>query len=317
MSLPPGVTDDKVQHVVPFVLDLLQQHDAQHARASEPVPPLIIGLSAPQGAGKSVLVSLLYKTLTSPPHNHNTVVFSIDDFYLTHDDQVKLAEEHPDNPLLQHRGQPGTHDVPLMVSAFNALRKGQRVKIPQYNKAAFLGQGDRMSESDWQNINTDPQHPLRIVLFEGWCVGFRPLPEDALRGLHAAAASAARRASDHYQGRLGRNTLESVMTINDYLQQYNKVTDMLDGFVHIDAAEPSFVYKWRTEQEEELRRIKGSGMTEEQVQRFVDGYFPAYELYVEGLRQGVFNHKRHDQQEKRQLRLVVGEDRKVTDVLRL
>lgn len=316
MSLPPGVTDDKVQHVVPFVLELLQQHDLKHGRSSGPQPPLIIGLSAPQGAGKSVLVSLLYKTLNSPPHNLNTVVFSIDDFYLTHEDQVGLAQAHPDNPLLQHRGQPGTHDVPLMIEALSALRRGERVKIPQYNKAAFRGQGDRMPTCDWQDINTDPQHPLRIVLFEGWCVGFRPLSEDRLGDLHAAAASAARGGSGEYRGRLGHNTLKCVTTINEYLTQYDQVTDMFDGFVHIDAAEPLFVYEWRKEQEEELRRIKGSGMTEEQVQRFVDGYFPAYELYVEGLRRGIF-HSEQQQQQKRQLRIVVGADRKVREVLRL
>lgn len=34
-------------------------------------------------------------------------MYSIDDFYLTHEDQVRLAASQPDNKLLQHRGQPG------------------------------------------------------------------------------------------------------------------------------------------------------------------------------------------------------------------
>ena len=38
-----------------------------------------------------------------------------------------------------------------------------------------------------------------------------------------------------------------------------------------DAENPRFVYEWRQEQERTLRAAKGVGMTEEQVNHFVDG----------------------------------------------
>ena len=38
-----------------------------------------------------------------------------------------------------------------------------------------------------------------------------------------------------------------------------------------DAQDTSFVYRWRQEQEEALRADKGTGMTDDQVKRFVDG----------------------------------------------
>jgi pantothenate kinase-related protein Tda10 len=38
-----------------------------------------------------------------------------------------------------------------------------------------------------------------------------------------------------------------------------------------DAEDPRFVYEWRQEQERTLRAAKGTGMTEEQVNHFVDG----------------------------------------------
>lgn len=38
-----------------------------------------------------------------------------------------------------------------------------------------------------------------------------------------------------------------------------------------DAENPRFVYEWRQEQERTLRAAKGTGMTEEQVNHFVDG----------------------------------------------
>jgi pantothenate kinase-related protein Tda10 len=46
---------------------------------------------------------------------------------------------------------------------------------------------------------------------------------------------------------------------------------MFDAFIHIDAENPKWVYGWRLEAEVKLRAAKGSGMTDEQVKRFVDG----------------------------------------------
>jgi D-glycerate 3-kinase len=46
---------------------------------------------------------------------------------------------------------------------------------------------------------------------------------------------------------------------------------MFDAFIHIDAEDPKSVYTWRVEAEVKLRIEKGSGMTDEQVKRFVDG----------------------------------------------
>ncbi|ETI27550.1 hypothetical protein G647_09741 [Cladophialophora carrionii CBS 160.54] len=313
----PEIVDDKAQHVVPFILSLLAEHQKAHS-ASSNAPPFFIGLNGVQGAGKTVLVDILQKTLTSPPHNLPTVVFSLDDLYLTHEDQVSLAQAHPDNPLLQHRGQPSTHDIPLAKAVFDGLKHNRRTKIPQYNKAAFSGQGDRVPETEWAEVNTDASHPVRVVLFEGWCVGFRPLSPEALRQKHAAAVEAltAATAETPYRGRLGHNTLSSVATINEALRQYDELTAQLDAFVHIDALDPLYVYKWRLEQEAGLRASRGSGMTDDQVRHFVDGYYPAYELYTDTLRDGVFKGVKEDWK-GRQLRLVVGEDRKVREVVKI
>ena len=60
-----------------------------------------------------------------------------------------------------------------------------------------------------------------------------------------------------------------------------------------------------------MRRERGTGMSEEMVKKFVDGYFPAYELFYEGVRQGVF--KGDERKKGRQLRMVVGRDRGVVE----
>jgi D-glycerate 3-kinase len=100
------------------------------------------------------------------------------------------------------------------------------------------------------------------------------------------------------------------------------------------------VYDWRQEQEAALRASKGTGMTDEQVIKFVNGCesndialrlpvydnrvvakanekrttdYPCYELYSSALRNGVFEGSRKGQQ----LHFVVGKDRRLRDVRRV
>ena len=104
-------------------------------------------------------------------------MLSIDDFYLAHEDQVQLASEHPTNPLIQHRGQPSTHDLPVALSVLSALQRGMEIKVPAYDKSAFSGQGDRVLPKYWRTLNDKTQKRVEVVLFEGWCVGFRALKD--------------------------------------------------------------------------------------------------------------------------------------------
>ncbi|RVX65769.1 hypothetical protein B0A52_10375 [Exophiala mesophila] len=313
------INDDKAEHVIPFILPLLDQHRKKHSSSPNP-PPFFIGLNGVQGAGKSVLVDILKSTLRSEPHRLSTAVFSLDDLYLTHDDQVALARANPDNPLLQHRGQPSTHDVQLGLSVFADLKANRPTKIPQYNKALFSGQGDRVPASEWEQVNSDSSNRVQVVLFEGWSVGFRPLEDEDLEKKHAEAVTACRNATTDtpYLGRLGHNTLQSVKTINEALKSYDQLTSQLDAFVHIDAADPQYVYQWRLQQEAGLRAAKGSGMTDDEVKHFVDGYYPAYELYTDTLRSGVFRGIMQDPDWRgKQLRLVVDANRKVKHVIQI
>lgn len=303
------IQDDKSKTLVSFFLAKLSAHFRAQGQG-QTAPPFFVGLNGVQGAGKTVLVDILKKTMSSPPYNLPTVVFSIDDVYLTHEDQVALAKANPDNPLLQHRGQPSTHDVPLALSVLKGLKEQKPTKIPRYNKAAFSGQGDRVPESEWEEVNTDPRNPIRIVIFEGWCVGFRPLTDEVLAEKHAAAVEALQNSTPEnpYDGRLGHNTLKSVTTINNALKKYDEITAYLDVFIHIDALDLQFVYTWRLQQEAGLRATHGSGMTDEEVKHFVDGYYPAYELYTTTLRKGVFQDIKEDWRGN-QVRFMVREDR--------
>ncbi|KAJ6084399.1 hypothetical protein N7486_011199 [Penicillium sp. IBT 16267x] len=314
------IIDDKSQHCIPFLLERLRIHSARYRDGN--TPPFFLGLNGVQGAGKTVLVSTLQETLRSEPYSLSVVTLSLDDLYLTHADQVALAEAHPDNPLLQHRGQPSTHDLALAEKVFASLAAEQPTAIPQYDKSAFSGQGDRVPESQWEVVNKEGQKKIKVIIFEGWCVGFRPWDDETLRAKWETAVQ--QKETGSYEGRLGHVKLQDVQAINDALKRYNALTDKFDALIHIDAQDSHFVYEWRQEQERSLRASKGTGMTEEQVNHFVDGYYPSYELFTETLREGVFKPAVHQPStasssdwQGRQLRLVVDRNRRVQEVIQI
>ena len=176
---------------------------------------------------------------------------------------------------------------------------GEPTRAPQYDKSAYAGLGDRVPPSQWPEVNAAGGGArVGVVLVEGWCVGFRPVA--------AAEIEAKWRAPSRT---LHRHLPAHLHLVNEALAAYGPaLTDRLDAFVHVDAEDTAYVYGWRREQEAALRRDAGRGMTDEQVVRFVDAYYPAYELYSDALRAGLFPDRPGCQ-----LRLVVGKDRTVQE----
>ncbi|KAI0152454.1 P-loop containing nucleoside triphosphate hydrolase protein [Hypoxylon sp. NC0597] len=283
------IVDDKSPICIPFILERYKNYIALN-----PTKPFIIGLNGVQGAGKTTLVKALASKLQGD-EALQTLVCSIDDFYLRREDQEALAKAHPDNKLLQVRGEPGTHDMKLAREFFAALCNGQPVKVPQYDKSAHSGKGDRVPESQWETVNGPGQPKIQVVIFEGWCVGFRYLsPVEVALKYNAPSRT------------LHQHDLAHLNYINERLQAYDVITDTFDAFIHIDAENIEWVYDWRLEQEAALRKQTGTGMTDDQVVKFVDAYYPAYELFSDTVRNGLFPNK-----PRCQLRLIVGKDRRV------
>lgn len=197
------------------------------------------------------------------------------------------------------RGEPGTHDVALLRNVFHSLSTGQPTLIPAYDKGAYNGLGDRLPESQWTRVNHEGQPRVQVVILEGWCVGFRGISHEEIEAKWLAPSRT-----------LALHQLEDLYFINDQLKGYDVVTDLLDAFIHIDAEDIEYVYGWRLEQEQVLRRERGIGMTDEQVVRFVDAYYPAYELFSDGVRSGIFRDRKGCQ-----LRLIVDKYRMVADTI--
>ena len=161
--------------------------------------------------------------LNHSPNLVPTTVLSIDDFYLPYQEQKRLAAEHPLNSLIQHRGQPSTHDLSLCLDVFSSLHDRRETRIPSYDKSAYNGKGDRTSPEEWKTVNKSGEDLIKVVIFEGWCVGFRALDATDLQRKWEQAA--AEKEKVDYRGKLGFNRLENLNFVNEALRRYDALTE--------------------------------------------------------------------------------------------
>lgn len=132
---------------------------------------IVVGFSGSQGAGKSTRVTKLVERLRD--RGLVAAVLALDNFYLTGAERAVLARQV--HPLLRTRGVPGTHDIPLLVTTIESLLGAsatERTAVPRFDKV----RDDRVGSSDWTSLIGKPD----IVLLEGWCVGARAEPSNAL-----------------------------------------------------------------------------------------------------------------------------------------
>jgi D-glycerate 3-kinase len=248
----PG-RDRRIHHLyVPILLCL----SGAIRRSSQ--RPIVAGLSAPQGAGKTTLVRYLAPLLSDL--GWRTVAISIDDFYLTHDEQKRLAAVHPRNPYLQYRGYPGTHDVPLglrTLEELRTLRSGKSARVPGYDKSLHAGRGDRLPPDRWREVTG----PLDLVLLEGWMLGFQPV----------AAASVVD---------------PEMRVVNEQLQAYEAWHRLIDLMVILRSSDVEQIIRWRVEAEEAMRREGRPGLDAAAAEDYARRFAPAYRLYADTVAAG-------------------------------
>ncbi|KAF2004871.1 P-loop containing nucleoside triphosphate hydrolase protein [Amniculicola lignicola CBS 123094] len=290
------------------VLDILTPHI--HAQRQTSSQPVILGITGLQGSGKSTWASKVVSLLSSA-FNLRAITISLDDLYKTHDDLIAQREKNPENKLYRTRGHPGTHDEQLAEKFFAELKawKGEgALRIPSFDKSRFNGEGDRAPNSEWPSVSGK----IDVMVFEGWCVGFRPLSESQVEAKYQAAEKSREPAeikdaivtlSDHQ--------IAHLLEINRNLKRYCDAfmgPQHFDFMIHIDTVDLHNVYRWRLQQEYAMIKARGSGMTDDAVMAFVRGYMPAYELYLDELRSGMFP------KSGRQVRVVLGIEREVEKV---
>ncbi len=212
---------------------------------------LVVGICGSQGSGKSTDAAVLQILLREA--GLAVATLSIDDLYLSRGERAHLAEEI--HPLFATRGPPGTHDVALGERLITSLRGPGVTTIPRFDKARDA----RADPAQWDRFDG----PADVILFEGWCVGARPEPAEAL----ALPINALERSSDPH-GIWRRYVNE--MLAGPYRHLFDRIA------FQIFLAAPSFevVAGWRKEQEAKLRE-KGGGahvLDDEEIDRFVQFY---------------------------------------------
>lgn len=292
-ELSPLSSSERVEHQVEtfylplyaYYRDLLQRHRAHHgAGTASAAPPLLVGISAPQGCGKTTLTTLL--ELLFDLDEISCLSCSLDDFYLTGEAQERLASQHEGNALLQYRGNAGTHDMGLLFSTFAQLSQNNAPRpaalmIPRYDKSLRAGRGDRADPSQWRVLGAKP---VDIVLFEGWMLGFEPL-----RATEALSADLAQ--------------------VNVYLQDYAKLHALFDAWLLVAVDDVDHVFKWRLQAETSMGQQGKARLSDQQVQDFVSRFMPAYASYLPRLYQHGPPRRSPDVPV---LKLLVNQDRSVT-----
>lgn len=213
--------------------------------------PYFLGISGPQGSGKSTIAEAL--TAAFSKLGKKTTHVSVDDFYLTREEQVALTAKHPQDPLFEVRGFAGTHDVELGAQVLGALSRGAPVMLPRYDKSAHGGLGDRAPESTERAV----REPQDLVIFEGWMLGFRKLPKHAID--------------------------QELWPSNELLPPYEMWTNKLDAFLLLEAKALDFIVRWRVDSERARREKGETTMNEVDAQMYVERFLPVYRAYVPDL----------------------------------
>lgn len=211
---------------------------------------LVAGICGSQGSGKSTLARALARRAEA--EGIATAVLSLDDLYLAHAEREALGREV--HPLLRTRGAPGTHDVALGLTTIAALDSGEPARLPRFDK----GHDDRSAEGDWPSAPAN----TRLLIFEGWCMGARPEPEEAL----VQPVNALERDED-------ANGVWRRYANRALAGPYRPLFERLDLLVLLAAPGFEVVRDWRIEQEQGLRAAGApAAMDDAQIARFIQHY---------------------------------------------
>jgi D-glycerate 3-kinase len=218
--------------------------------------PLIQGILGGQGTGKSTLAEV--SRLILGHLGYETVGISIDDLYKTHTEREKLKQQ---DERLEWRGPPGTHDIDIGIELLDRIRDRQfPVEVPRFDKSAYNGDGDRGKSERIDRID--------IVLFEGWFVGARPVEENAFENPPEPIVTAKHR-------KFARDS-------NERLKDYLPLWERLDRLIVLYPNDYRLSKQWRKEAEHKMKASGKEGMSDEQIDRFVEYFWRSLhpELFI-------------------------------------
>lgn len=218
--------------------------------------PLVVGICGSQGSGKTTMCAGLRARFEAK--GMRTAVLALDDLYLSKARREQLAATV--HPLLRTRGVPGTHDIPFGERLLDNLGNAGEIRIPRFDKL----RDDLVAPEGWPRL----EGPFDLVLFEGWCIGARPEPDNALD----APVNDLERTED---GDGTWRRFVNAQLAGEYARLFGRI-----GFLVLLAA-PAFetVFQWRRQQEDDLaRELKNNPrpgarvMSDSDLERFISHY---------------------------------------------
>lgn len=210
--------------------------------------PLLFGLCGAQGSGKSTLAEALADRLRGL--GRSVAILSLDDLYKTRATREALARDV--HPLFRTRGVPGTHDLGLAFAALDRLAAGEDAVLPRFDKS----RDDRLSLAEWAPVAGDTD----ILIFEGWCVGARPLLDEPGIPINPLER-------DEDADGVWRRAVAAALA-----GDYQRLFDRIDLLVLLAAPGFEVVLDWRIEQEEDARASGRGAMSDAEIARFIQHY---------------------------------------------
>ncbi|EAR87527.1 glycerate kinase (macronuclear) [Tetrahymena thermophila SB210] len=243
-----SIFDSYWNYVLPYYNHLI------NIKQKRGLSSVISGVLGVQGAGKTTFSNLIQRI--GEQDGKNVMVFSIDDFYLSYEDRLKLQEK---DPRIKYRGPPGTHDINSLYQVFKQINEQKLpINIPIFDKSLHNGQGDINGYKNY------PQLP-DIVIFEGWFIGLRECQLKQLNPIN------------------NENDLQFAKDCQEKLKEYYKLWDSLHSLLIITPEDYNFSRQWRKDAEHKMIAKTGKGMTDEQLDQFVDYFWKSLhpQIYID------------------------------------
>ena len=203
-----------------------------------------------QGIGKTTLLKIIEKNVRLF-YNKNILTLSLDDYYLSKDQRIKLANKI--HPLLMTRGVPGTHDIDKLIRNIKAFEKNQYpIEKPIFNKI----NDDRSKKINYVNLKAD------ILVLEGWCCGSPPIEKKFLyKNINLLEKNKdPKKIWRNYYNKKLRN-------------EYAKLFSLFDKKIFLKTPSFSFVLNWRLKQERMMSgNNKNNIMNRKSVECFISHY---------------------------------------------
>tara|TARA_B100001093_G_C26580748_1_gene907140 strand:+ start:43 stop:891 length:849 start_codon:yes stop_codon:yes gene_type:complete len=207
----------------------------------------MIMIAGSQGSGKSSLSELI-RVIYKKHYKKKVAIISIDDFYHSIKKRNQISRDM--HPLFSVRGVPGTHDITLLRNVLWKIKKKQfPIYLPIFDKTKDTRKKYRkkISSSD-------------LVIFEGWCVGASPLPNEYLfKNINTIE-------KDSDKQNIWRKNY------NRYLKDYQDLFKLFNCYIYILTPSWENVISWKYKQELKLRSQKSNLKLLSKLKKFIMYY---------------------------------------------